>query len=63
MNFHINKNSNCGKASEIRSLKHSDILRLYNYMYNNSTICLERKKSIFINAFNKLNIQIPASCL
>lgn len=63
INFSFNKKPNCGKASEIRLTKHSDILNLYRYIYNDATIFLSRKKEKFINAFDKLNIQIPASYL
>lgn len=61
INFYFSKKHNCGKASEIRSTKHSDILNLYHYMYEGATIFLNRKKEKFINAFDKLNIQISAS--
>lgn len=61
INFSFNKNSNCGQASEIRLTKHSDILNLYHYIYKDATIFLNRKKEKFINAFDKLNIQISAS--
>ncbi len=63
INFKLNEKSNCGNASEIRLTKHNDLLNLYIYLYSNASICLSRKKDKFNYALNKLNIEIPATCL
>jgi len=62
INFKINKKANCGKANEIRLTKHDDLKNLYVYLYTDATIYLSRKKEKFLYAFDKLNIEIPATC-
>lgn len=59
--FEFVKKPNCGKASEIRVCKHEDIIYFYNYIYDDATIFLDRKKDKFIYAFDRLNIYKSAS--
>ena len=61
VNFKFNKSSNCGKASEIRLERQYELLNFYNYIYNDATIYLNRKKEKFENAFLSLNIKKSAT--
>lgn len=61
INFKMLKTSNCGKASEIRLYRHEELSMFYDFMYKDATVFLFRKKDKFIDAFNKLNIKIPAT--
>ena len=54
--FSFNKTANCGNACEIRLTKHSGLLNLYHYIYDDATIFLDRKREKFLNALNKFNI-------
>lgn len=47
---------NCGKAYELRIHDRYNIKNLYNYLYDNSSISLNRKKDKFLYAFKQFNI-------
>lgn len=45
--FKFVKKSHSGKATEIRIEDNTSLIRFYNYLYNNSSICMLRKKEKF----------------
>ncbi len=52
INFKMARKSNTGKAKEIRLTRKNEIKKLFDFMYKNETVKLDRKYNKFLIAFN-----------
>lgn len=52
INFKMARKSNTGKAKEIRLTRKNEIKKLFDFMYKNGTVKLDRKYNKFLTAFN-----------
>jgi intein-encoded DNA endonuclease-like protein len=56
INFKFDYSSNCGKAFEIRLYKKDELFDLYDFLYRDETICLNRKYDKFQYAYQRMNV-------
>lgn len=53
--FKVVKNTHSGKASEIRIEDNFNIIKFYDYLYNNSSICMARKKEKYKDIIKQIS--------